>query len=172
MARNTELLLTVLEHIESHQEQWNQGNWFTRFAPDESDAEATACKTSFCYAGHVAVLEGAKTPTTDHSWGVAPNLEPVRWVDSRAGCGVPHCESCNGNQQLYDAMPEGTVHVSTFARERLGLTEEEGEVLFDGGNTLEELRVIVEGFIDGADAATVERVVADLRRLKYKTEES
>jgi len=48
MARNWPLLIKVIIHIIEHPETWNQ-----RFY-------ATVCGTSFCVAGHAAILSGHK----------------------------------------------------------------------------------------------------------------
>jgi hypothetical protein len=45
---NAELAYKVLDHIDAHPEQWNQGDWLGK----------TSCGTAGCFAGWAVVLAG------------------------------------------------------------------------------------------------------------------
>lgn len=106
---NVPLLKETLAYIEAHPEEWDQSKW--------------RCGTGACFAGHAAILHGAKwrNLAPDDMRIIAPGGE-VRYVDS-------------------------------YAREALGLKAEVyvdhdgdtefGVELFDGHNTLDDLRRIV-----------------------------
>jgi len=48
---NAELAYLVLDHIDAHPEQWDQGRWISR--PDGAD-----CGTAGCFAGWACMLSG------------------------------------------------------------------------------------------------------------------
>jgi hypothetical protein len=52
---NAELAYRVLDHIDAHPEQWNQGRWIGK----------TECGTVGCFAGWAVVLSGAE-PVIDY----------------------------------------------------------------------------------------------------------
>jgi hypothetical protein len=56
---NAELAYRVLDHIDAHPEQWNQGLWVTK----------VECGTAACFAGWACLLSGEK-PDSDELLGV------------------------------------------------------------------------------------------------------
>lgn len=65
---NLPLLRKVLDHIDAHPEEWNQGLYWT----------ATVCVTAYCIAGHaVAMTEGVRTVRLDEM--------PGRFVSPQSG---------------------------------------------------------------------------------------
>jgi len=73
------------------------------------------CQTGMCFAGHGAAMSGGKWVSGPNAWNAA-----------------------------YMRMPDGLEnHCSDLMIERWGLTEEEADYLFDGSNTLDDLRFMV-----------------------------
>lgn len=111
------LLEGALIHIKEHPEEWNQGYW----------GRTTACGTTFCLAGHVAILAGAEAPkniSTLDFWRVRPD------------------------GSFYSCCPESgsslnTLHVSDYATQALGLTKGQTTALFNHTRTLEQLDILV-----------------------------
>lgn len=110
MSINVPLLKTTLAYIEAHPEEWDQSEW--------------RCGTGACFAGHAAILHGAK------------------WRGRNAT--DMHVISPDG----------ATYMVDSYAREALGLelrpyTDPNDKVcyygieLFRAGNSLDDLRRIV-----------------------------
>lgn len=120
--RNVQLLQDTMAHVEQHPEEHNQDCW------------VNPCGTAFCYAGHAAILAGAARPTrqlarSDNAWFVDPEtLESV------------------GTRQ----PSESAVEVGDFAELKLGITNAESEVLFDGYRTVKELRKLVDALCANA----------------------
>lgn len=125
---NYELLDEIMAFIEAHPGTWIQDSWYKNVHPETGDIfleqvteeveEQNACSTSFCFAGHVALHEGFPNP---------PKTNTDPWarlvvVDDR----------------------EYHEDVSDFARETLGLTLEQADALFDSGNTLQDLKTMVQ----------------------------
>jgi hypothetical protein len=48
---NLPLLRKVLDHIDAHPEEWEQGSWAIQ-------SSRYSCGTAYCLAGHVAVMTG------------------------------------------------------------------------------------------------------------------
>jgi hypothetical protein len=59
---NLDLLDAVMDHIDQHPEEWNQGAWF--------------CGTAACFAGHSVLMNG---------WGVVYDWGMVEKDGERAG---------------------------------------------------------------------------------------
>lgn len=140
---NNERLDEVLVKIEGDLEHWNQdsyGHFIDRNEVAKSvgleyfswinvtdeivaavEEKWNACDTAFCFAGH-AVLE-----YTDSKPSVRDLMFGWTYVDQKD----PN---------------SGTVHLK--AKEVLGLTGDQAEVLFDGNNSLETLRGLVEAIKD------------------------
>ncbi|MFC3504472.1 hypothetical protein ACFOOK_26370 [Micromonospora krabiensis] len=107
--------------------QHYQGEWATVMNPQAGSAEL--CETGLCLAGFAAVREGATVPkprrySNESFWWI-----PRWWVDEETGQTVTDGEDL-----------DGTVHVSEFARQRLGLAEWQSKALFSSSNTLDDLR--------------------------------
>lgn len=128
---NHELLDEIMEFIKIHPTQWRQSSWYMWVDPEtgvekfrvteEEVTEKNSCGSSMCFAGHVALHEGFPSPP------VGNHREWERGVIDRDANGGHYFES-----------------VDDFALKRLGLSHEQGDVLFDGGNTLKMLERIVE----------------------------
>lgn len=117
--RNVALLQETMAHIEKNPTQHNQNHWMTE------------CGTAFCYAGHAAILAGATTPGREvvswgHYWGVN-----TRTLESR---GISSFDVGKNDMQVVDE----------FATAQLGITDDEAEALFDGDQTVQSLRLLVD----------------------------
>lgn len=123
--RNVTLLQNTMKFIEEHPEQHNQAHW------------VTACGTAFCYAGHAAILSGASLPQGD-----VMDLGQYWIID------LVSLQSRGGN--AYDIRDGVALPVDVFAAERLGITDDEAEVLFEGDRTITGLRALVDALCDGA----------------------
>jgi len=120
MTIDTALLEATMLLIEEHPEQHDQAHWVW-------NAQAAECETTYCFAGHAALLAGAEPPARSGSW----------FVDERTGrlavFGAPH------------AKP-----VADFAQGKLGLTEGQADKLFHGANTIPQLRALVDQYVAAA----------------------
>lgn len=158
MAANTELLERVLRYIELHPEEWDQDNW--------------RCGTSFCFAGHTALLSGWKPTQTEPSeigWrsldyesleaAVAATMSKFSWLAPEE------------RQERQEARLRGLVEpvlnysdsvrkdgrqtsICIAAEEELGLSEADAGLLFSSTNSLDDLRQMVayikeNGSLDG-----------------------
>lgn len=62
MKPNIPLIRKTLEHIESHPEEWYQGNWaINTYSP-------ASCGTAYCFAGWALVLAGHDFGPSDNLW--------------------------------------------------------------------------------------------------------
>lgn len=125
---NVPLLRKALEHITEHPEEWRQGDWAlrcdqpTEVTNGQGECE-TFCGTSFCLAGHVAVMTGHE----------------ISWRQN------PHATGTSNSFWVV-----GGDRISDVARDELGLTERQAESLFAGSNTLDYLWRRASLYTDGA----------------------
>lgn len=120
-------LRKTLEHIEAHPDEWFQDYYavdmdlahksrFSMSSLAETDHPVTMCGTACCFAGQVVSDAG-------YRFAFRPDeVTTLHCVDPRTG---------------------HAVQISHAARELLGITSSEACSLFDGDNTLEDLRQIV-----------------------------
>jgi len=143
------LASAVLLLIEDHQDRWNQSAWRENGQPGEryedfrEDPLNPACKTSFCVAGWVAAIDGVKWVAGDEAYVADP---------ARCTCRGAFCQT--------------SVHqiaTSTYAEKRLGLTVQEGDALFDGDNSLADVRDLIGAIVRGEDLLGVEVEHSELR---------
>ena len=123
------LLRKVLDHIEAHPEEHDQGWWATRRYTETGQS----CGTAYCLAGWTAVLDGW-TPIFDefeNSEGVFEE-EVTSYFRRTTTFGV--AEDSAGR----------------IARKALGLTQGQGDDLFAGNNTREDLWHVAARLTDGA----------------------
>ena len=116
------LLDEILQFIEDHPRTWKQGAWFQTLDTEtgvekyvvkiETVEELNSCGSSFCLAGHVAIRTGFPAPPLKNT------QEWERKVDGKD-------------------YPEP---VSTFAANQLGINANQAEALFEGNNTLKDLK--------------------------------
>lgn len=148
---NIELLDKVLKHIEDHPETWNQKDW--------------RCGTSYCFAGHAAVLSGWKPEGSDMElyWRLhgfeseesalefyarhvenekklnLPADAESRWGDILNLCTKP---TPNTNDIV---LKDGDRHsIAMAAQWELDLDEETADTLFDSSNSLDDLRNMIQ----------------------------
>lgn len=107
MTVNVELLDRTLAYIEAHPEEWTQEHY--------------RCRSGCCFAGHAALLSGARWASNNSNA-----------ADVKAGDGHP-----------LEMVWERAARV-------LGLTGEEADDLFSPGNKLDDLRRIVADLKAGA----------------------
>jgi hypothetical protein len=135
--KNVQLLNDTMNWIKAHPELHRQSDWVQPY-----DANGEACGTSMCFAGHAAMLAGA---TFDPE--IFNKLE--EWnVDAESGKHVDSTEYYNEEMDEYD-LPDGTVHVSDFARDALGLNSDERAFLFAGHRSVQELEDAVDLLSNG-----------------------
>lgn len=120
---NDELLERTMRHIEKNPEEHDQ----QRYVND--------CGTAFCFAGHAAILNGAKVPTgtvvaRGWDWGVMPDGTAVEY---------------------YDHQVESR-HIEDHAADILGLDYEQSDTLFAPYRTRDELRLCVDALKADPDA--------------------
>lgn len=143
--RNVPMLLAVLAHILEHQETWDQANWYSypglETAELTVESEASECKTSYCFAGWTAVLDGVPPPPLKMKgdWGITPDKETVGMTYQGLGGGRA------------SGIPGGTVDVADYARTVLGLSRSEANHLFDGNNTLLQVTDYVRQLVNGEE---------------------
>lgn len=125
MTINVPLLRKTLEYIEAHPEEWVQCNWRTLVQ------RTTFCGTAYCFAGTAANLNGAE-------WR---NPAPTSGQD-------------NYDHAHMIVTPERSVAIGEYARDILGLNDNQAFLLFGEFNTLADLRRIVAGLIAEAEAAS------------------
>jgi hypothetical protein len=101
--------------------------------PDELDQSSYArhlhhgpdCGTSFCYAGHALHIRGYQPDFDSHEW--------------------------DGSSTSSFVAPDGSrCRADYAAREELGLTEDQGYLLFNTSNGVERLRQLVAVLTKGA----------------------
>lgn len=68
MTPNVPLLRKVLEHIEAHPEEWDQGTW--------------RCETAMCFAGHAADIAGAQWVGKGKYLLADPDIDPPEKIRS------------------------------------------------------------------------------------------
>lgn len=122
--RNVELLERTMQYIVDHPEAHKQHRWFAR----------ADCGTAACYAGWACLLSGYKVEDIKgpHSFNlVAPD-----------GAEVPLAVL---------EVDEHRPGVSKEARDLLGLTFDEAEMLFEATNTVGMLRLMVKDLVNGDD---------------------
>lgn len=121
---NVEALIATYDHIRRNPQNWNQMVW--------------GCGTSHCYAGHVGTwLYGMQMDEQDNVYLNEDALADLRKYE------IPDEFMIPGGRELDD-----DVHVADFAGAVLGLTGEECDVLFDGANTLADIREFIEKLTD------------------------
>lgn len=126
---NFPLLDEILAYVKAHPMQWNQDDWFKIVDLETGDVryesekvivqEINSCGAAMCFAGHAALRMGFPAPPKNNgqSWSRKVDSDDD-WADSES--------------------------VETFARNVLGLTAGQGEALFAGNNTLQDLEDIIE----------------------------
>lgn len=138
---NVPLLRKVMEHIESHPEEWDQGMWVTgvrtltyrsgevvrtypmQTLPYYRTEPPAFCGTAFCFAGHVAHMTG---------WN-------------------PIWRGTHFDRQRMHHPVHGDADVETLAREELGISAGAAEALFNANNSMFHLQEIVAALIEAAE---------------------
>lgn len=139
---NVELLRETMDYIKNNPQKWRQDSWYAwvneagqiEYGVISLDMEeVNSCGSAFCFAGHAALKSGFPAP---------PRENHRQWTKA---------EEVDGYTQ--------NVHVDEFAREKLGLTWEQAEVLFSGDNTLEDLEKIVDAIIDDPEIGEIDLLI-------------
>lgn len=138
---NVPLLRKVMEHIEAHPQEWDQGMWVTgvrtltytsgevvktlpmHTLPYHRDEPPAFCGTAFCFAGHVANMTG---------WN-------------------PIWRGTHFDRQAMHHPVHGDGDVETLARVELGITMAAAEALFNANNEMFHLKQIVAALIEAAE---------------------
>lgn len=123
------LLDEIMGFIKVHPETWRQESWYRIVdlttgrevygKVEEEVSEVNSCGAAFCFAGHVAIAKGFPSPPKK------AGDEWFRMVDN----------------PLWETPDEETV--DEFARDVLGLDEDQADTLFDAANTIDDLEFYV-----------------------------
>lgn len=134
---NNELLLDVLDHIKNNPQNWRQDAWFA-FVDENGHRvwdtvsfdveEVNSCHTAFCFAGHAALKTGFVAPPKNAYSGWKMEVDDP--------------STYSGKRNVY---------VEDYAREKLEITWDQADALFNGDNTLEDLEAMVKAIIDDTD---------------------
>lgn len=123
--RNTQELEAVMQYISDNPEEWDQENW---------------CGTTMCFAGHVAMRNGCQR-------AVVSQLNDFGAMEFR------HVELGSRTFIVRDHFVldplSKKVTVCEYARDILGLEDDEANLLFSGSNGIEDLQHIVKGLVNG-----------------------
>lgn len=140
---NVELLTRTLEAIEQNPKDWYQGSWVAivdndgeKVWPENWVDNQNECRTACCFAGQAAVLSGIRQPSVKEIQALGYG----DWYVSKTG------ETIWSTKY---STPSGAETVSSWAQEALGLTSWQSEILFEGDNTLRDLRKLVDLIISG-----------------------
>ncbi len=151
MTINKGLLLETLATIESHPELWNQGAWAV-LNPGKPWVPDDVCGTSFCFAGHALAKEGY---VPDYFGQLDPGQSEDYAVDATWFIPVKIAKKARKlrakGEDDYDLRRQHHVEAEEGAMDILGLSWEQAAELFDGDNTLDDLRRIVFKFISEED---------------------
>jgi hypothetical protein len=132
----TEINFDVLEGAyadaknEAHGFTHNQGD-YAAVVDGDSAPTPDLCKTGLCLAGFIGVRAGAKLP---------PIIDHPSY---RGGRRYWHHKAwfVNPDTGEYDENGE---HISAFAARQAGLSYSQSDALFGGGNTLEDIREMID----------------------------
>lgn len=124
MTIDLDLLEAAMSEIEQNPEHHDQQAWSKNVLNRD-------CQTTFCYAGHVAILAGAQPPT-----------------DALMGWYVDFESNTTQPWSVRSAL-----FVGEYAQKKLGITEKDADALFHGAATIPQLRVMVDRIKAGLPAA-------------------
>lgn len=135
---NMDKLDGIIDHIEAHPEQWDQGSW----------AVETACGTAYCVAGFACEQSEALVVDVRQEVVYAPLGHPVA---------KDYGESRHRPGYVSVLWPRAGAY-------ELGLTDDEAHSLFNGGNDLTDIKVAAEKIRYRAreQAKAFERVAREL----------
>lgn len=142
---NIPLMRKVMETIEDQPELWDQSSWLNLMTRRKDNIPESmrhlytdtfiangvewACKTEGCFAGHAALLSGATFSFDRNFPGDLRHADESEVI-----------------------TPEGEKRaVDDYATEVLGLTHSQSSYLFYGGNSLTDLRRLVDSYIKRAE---------------------
>lgn len=134
---NVDLLRDTLDYIEQHPEEWDQSTWATK-----KQATKNVCGTSFCFAGHAVNLsEQYRLVGSAYNWHT-DEYEVVTTMEE--------ADTQDRLSWFAQNVKTGNVEsIATAARKVLNIGGNEGDYLFDGGNTLDQLDLYVTDIISG-----------------------
>ena len=104
---------------------WNQEAWLDVELEEEDFQEIKICTSTGCIAGHAVIAEGAKIIIHPNPYGY-PDID--------------------AENVMYDGLVRS---VPILARELLGLTQAQADVLFNGDRSIDELEFIVHEWQHG-----------------------
>lgn len=145
-ALNKELLLRTMEEIEKFPETHDQGGWFKPLDLPVPSKDGELCNTTFCLAGHAAVLSGASHPEPAE-WVAQHGFEERRRSEWLVNPETRESFVCLEFNDVIAAEAAGAIAVQDYAREVLGLEPWEADALFYFYGSRADLRTRVEGII-------------------------
>ena len=123
---NLPLLRKVLDHVDAHPQEWNQGTWIVQTRNVDQ-----SCGTACCIAGWASLLSGDE-----------PEFEPM--------LGLTATGLVYEARAATVATDNGERFISRRAQELLGLTSVEADELFAGGNSRAQVQRIAEQIAERA----------------------
>lgn len=134
MTINVDGLTRTLAHIEANPKDWNQAYY--------------RCGTSFCFAGWFAVLDGAKLASPEP---IVPDWQACDYLSlEEAHSDHPEIDWARPEVNTDAGLADGT-SIGSYAEAGLGLSWDQARELFDGENTMQDLRRIVARLVAEAN---------------------
>lgn len=148
---------------------WNQNVWVEVIDPARDDRENPTCQTAFCAAGYTVAMAPEQVAWRD-VWSIwlldgadVGDAYDAMVPDVNYAPDSPHYgatlrdvlrQQLTGTKPPPDAVRNNDGHplymsVDNWARARLGLTNEEANVLFNSDNDLDMMDEIVEEILTG-----------------------
>ena len=148
--KNIPLLRKTLEGVTADPLQWTQRHWrdVTDVTVTNDQNVSFHCGSACCFAGHAALLNGARWTVPSGDIGNIKLVECVTVTDDEFESLKQHY----GKDAFENRF---TVSVSMYARWALGLTSLEAHDLFKARNTLDDLTNIVNRYIAEQEAIDV-----------------
>lgn len=162
MAKNFELMYKVFRYIENNRDRWNQASWvedpsggdtgtIDKMKTYAEDPLNPSCKTTGCFAGWTVLLSGYR-----------PHVATSHFL----GSGTEYAYL----DDLYVVPPGKNVMditavetIPKVARDLLGITQDEANLLFHPYNTMDEMYAVVAGWEDEELTKAVdERIATEL----------
>lgn len=169
---NIPVLLQTLGYIEENPHTWNQSAWRALPLDAENKAtiqESTRCGANLCFAGHAAMLTGAKwvLPKKDlvqvlkdkpdevhkHNMTILLSLvKPDKEIKTLIDKQEDDEEDVYGTEEYVEVQAAenpltgqlvSAIDAGEWAKRKLGLSSDEAAKLFAAENTINDLRSIV-----------------------------
>jgi hypothetical protein len=162
---NIKMLEKTLDVIKANKKRWDQGMWRGLIDPKArkkvmEDPNATpACGTAMCFAGWAVSLDRGRWAVSDKTlFDLTVNYEENGEWDPRLAYEDKLIARKSEIEAGLTDMDNGKHYISVEQRARnvLGLTQREANVLFSGDNNLSDLNALVKKLKKGEDITEVD----------------